>query len=348
MSTLKSLVFWGGLLAALFFGAVLTRLAWTDHLGAEVVLPLLAIGGIVCLLMALTLVAIVFAKAGLADKSQALALPEGSVRAVLALGLVVIFAIVTVYLFGSLDTGGGDVAVIQVETADEARALQDRAARPESEIEILSVNPSLDAKAKTSSENKSAASNKAKVSGAKPATSPPMTSDQTLVPMTSEGPGSAAEQADKSEQPKGPFTIRYRHRTSQQAADFAKQLLVLIGTLVTSVSSFYFGTRAVESAKTGGATGPDQPAISTVNPAQINLNAAVDPIPVSILGSGLDQTMQIKMAQPGKTVTGTVVGSATASKVEGTFPKTSLTAGDWDVEVSTAKGVTARHPITIT
>ena len=42
---------------------------------------------------------------GLSDKSQALALPEGSIRAVIALSLVIIFAILTVFLYGTLASG---------------------------------------------------------------------------------------------------------------------------------------------------------------------------------------------------------------------------------------------------
>lgn len=344
MSSLKNLVLWGGLLLVVVFGAVLARLAWHEKLSAEIALPLLAIGGIVCLLMALTVVALVFAKAGLADKSQALALPEGSVRAVMALGLVVIFAIITVYLFGSLNSGTGNTAVIEVETAAEARALEDRAARPESEIEILSITPSLSAKDQATSDNKNRPK-KTTPGGASPAITPPMTSDQTLGGMTSDDSGSETDQVDKGG-PKGPFKICYRHRTSQQAADFAKQLLILIGTLVTSVSSFYFGSRAVESAKTGERS--DNPTISGLTPAQIVLATSADPISVDVLGNGLDQTAQLKMLQPGKIVTGAIVGGATAGKVTGTFPKASLAAGNWDVEVSTAKGVTTRHPFTIT
>lgn len=355
MDTLKRLVLFGGLLAIFGIGVVLTRLAWRDRLGAEIVLPLLTIGGIVCLLMALTLVAIVFAKVGLADKMQALALPEGSVRAVLALALIVIFAIITVYLYGSLATGGGDVATLTVETSEEARALLERAARPDSRIEIISINPPLDVRSLSEKPREPSAPQEPMTSDQ---ATQPMTSDQATESMTSDQASSSRQSSDGTDnprdqqastgsQPQGPFTIHYRHRTSQEAADFAKQLLILIGTLVTSVSSFYFGTRAVESSKSGDSSGAVNPVISTVNPPRIDLATTADPVTVDILGSNLDKTMQVKLTQPGKAVMGTISGSATAGKVSGTFPKASLALGDWEIEIATAKGVTARHPIAI-
>ena len=69
-----------------------------SNTNAQVTLPLLIVGGVLILLVALALVSIMFAFSGLANKEQALALPEGSVRAVLALGLVLVFAVVFDFL----------------------------------------------------------------------------------------------------------------------------------------------------------------------------------------------------------------------------------------------------------
>jgi hypothetical protein len=70
--------------------------------GMQVQLPLLAIVGIMALLAALAVVSVAFSLAGLSDRTQALGLPEGSVRAVIALSLIVLFAITSVYLYSSL------------------------------------------------------------------------------------------------------------------------------------------------------------------------------------------------------------------------------------------------------
>ena len=76
----------------------------------EVRLPVLAIGGIIALFITLSLVSIAFAVANLSDRTQALGLPEGSVRAAIALGLLVLFAIISIYLHGSLS--GGEVRTL--------------------------------------------------------------------------------------------------------------------------------------------------------------------------------------------------------------------------------------------
>jgi hypothetical protein len=62
-------------------------------------LPLLAIGGVLVLILMLTVVAIIFSILGLTNKEQAMGLPEGSIRAVIALSLIVLFAILSVFLY---------------------------------------------------------------------------------------------------------------------------------------------------------------------------------------------------------------------------------------------------------
>ena len=77
------------------------------HLDPTIVsLPLIAIGGVIVLMLVLCLVALAFSILGLADKDQAMGLPEGSIRAVIALSLIVLFAILSVFLYQSLITGG--------------------------------------------------------------------------------------------------------------------------------------------------------------------------------------------------------------------------------------------------
>src|SRR5712692_6279451 len=68
----------------------------------EVKLPIIAIAGVLLLLGALAVVSVAFSLFELSDKTQALGLPEGSIRAVIALSLIVLFAIFSVYLYSSL------------------------------------------------------------------------------------------------------------------------------------------------------------------------------------------------------------------------------------------------------
>ena len=70
-------------------------------------LPVLVITGVMALFATLALVGVTFSVAGLSDKTQALGLPEGSVRAAIAFSLVVIFSIVSIYFY----TSANDVAI---------------------------------------------------------------------------------------------------------------------------------------------------------------------------------------------------------------------------------------------
>ena len=90
-------------LALLMGGPILQSRTITEN---AVKLPLLAIVGIMALLASIAIVSVTFSLAGLSDKSQALGLPEGSVRAVIALSLIVLFAITSVFLHSSLSERG--------------------------------------------------------------------------------------------------------------------------------------------------------------------------------------------------------------------------------------------------
>jgi len=68
---------------------------------AEISLTLILITGVVALLAALGGLAAMLRQWGLIDRREALALPPGSIRAVIALGLVLIFAMVSVFLVGN-------------------------------------------------------------------------------------------------------------------------------------------------------------------------------------------------------------------------------------------------------
>ena len=85
-------------------------------------LPLLAISGVMALLAILAVVSATFSAIGLSKPEFALGLPEGSVRAVIALGLLVIFVTMTVYLFGEIDGDSYPSTGISREQID---ALQD-------------------------------------------------------------------------------------------------------------------------------------------------------------------------------------------------------------------------------
>ena len=163
----------GGIAVLLILMALLVVVAGWSSLPKEVALPILAISGVVFLLATLTVLAVSFSIFSMVDKTQAFALPEGSIRAVIALSLIVIFAILTVYLYTDIS------------------------------------NPDLVAASNLTLEEKDR-----------------LVANGGVVTTSMTGQGDTAR-----------YTA-YFLNPDQGADDFAKQLLVMLGTLVTSASSF--------------------------------------------------------------------------------------------------------------
>jgi hypothetical protein len=183
---------------ALFLGV--DRLAANATLG----LPVLAIFGIMILFGALALVATLFQRLNLANPNQALALPEGSIRAAIALSLIVLFAIISIMLYRSMS----EPYVVKGLTLVERKALIDKA------------------------------------------------SDRMMASIEEPCPKAACVPEDQR------FTLHLRPPPAQESTDLAKQLLILVGTLMTSVTSFYFATRGAASlqAQTPPPQAQDKPA----------------------------------------------------------------------------------------
>ena len=80
--------------------ALVVFLPWFDD-KPSIGLPIVAVFGIMILFGAMALVSTLFARLQLDNKLEALALPAGSVRAFIALALIVLFALISVMLFES-------------------------------------------------------------------------------------------------------------------------------------------------------------------------------------------------------------------------------------------------------
>jgi hypothetical protein len=145
-------------------------------------LPIMAITGVMALLVSLALVSLTFSLAGLSDRGEALGLPRGSVRAVISLSLIVLFAI-TAFAYQGSFTGG----LQKTEPLTEADAAALRANLHGDEM--VATLPSGDAQR--------------------------------------------------------PTVVVYR-TGSRASDDFARQVFTIVGTLMTAVASFYFGSRAAE------------------------------------------------------------------------------------------------------
>jgi hypothetical protein len=250
-------------------------LAAGSGVGLSFALPVLAIVGVVVLLIALGMMAVAFGFFGLTEAKNALALPEGSVRAVVALSLVVLFAILSIFLYGGLSTG----------------------------IEI----------AKGLSEDQ-------------------MKSIVTTVPNVS------IQKVDNT------YTVTRGATPNQAAQDFAKQLLVMIGTLVTAVASFYFGGQIANSAQSAGvkaAMGGAGPSVPTptlrgIKPPKLPAGQTADPF--NIVGDDLNSVTRVRLIQGSNQIVGEGIKSNAHEVVCKVAIDANVPKGKYNVVVSNEDG----------
>jgi hypothetical protein len=240
--------------------------------GPELQLPLVVIVGVVVLLVTLALVAVSFSALSLSDKAQALALPEGSVRAVIALMLLVVFAIVAIYLYGSIASSGKVQFIDGVSKAQEAELRQ--------QVNVVAVVPSGEM-----------------------------------------------------------FKVYYKN-VAGAGDDIAKQLIVLLGTLVTAVASFYFGSSSVASAQAAAARAQGRtggPNATEVDPSTLKPDGSSQQL--RITGTNLGKVKGVKLqlsADDTKFISAdaeSVKASDTEVTCKVTVPATAP-KGAWDVVVS--------------
>lgn len=212
------------------FGAVVARLAGNGGLGVGLVLvagpsvmlfagarqiheiplvglPLLAIFGIMILFGSLALVALLFQSLGLTNASQPLGLPEGSIRAVIALALVVLFAIIAIMLFRTT------VEPLRIDGLTGAQ-LAELASGKTGERIVGSVELGC-------------------------ARHTPNAAAVASAAATASAPCGAEDRR---------FAVMLRVDLPSETTDLAKQLLMLVGTLMTSITSYYFAARSVQAA----------------------------------------------------------------------------------------------------
>jgi hypothetical protein len=261
---------------------------------SEIALPVVIIAGVTVLLMVLGMLTFGFSVLKLTNKHEALGLPSGSVRAVIALMLLVIFAIVAIFLYSDVSSNGRLQKIEGVATAEQESELR-------KQLDVVLVAP--DAK------------NAANV--------------------------------------KYPATVYYR-AGSRAAEDLAKQLIVLLGTLVTAVSSFYFGSSstaaAQKSKKSDDGGGPN-----ATNAAPNKLLADGTAQPLRITGTNLEKVGTVKLTLEGQTPIAADADSLDVKDTEVNCKitiKTDAAPGQWEVVVSDnanndsriPKGVTIEKP----
>lgn len=247
----------------------------------EFMLPLLIISGVMMLLVTLALTAFVFSGVDLTDKTQALGLPEGSVRSVIALSLVLLFAILAVYLYSSM-ASRGKIFEAKELTKEASTQLKER---------LL--------------------------------------------------PGQFVLEQQVGAGPPATFTVQYREAPNPASDDFAKQLLAIIGTLVTAVSSFYFGSKTAIASQSGSdkAGGGATPVIRSINPSKVIRGVLTK---LEIAGDGLDTVKEVKAVSNDRQVLATDVTSSASGVKCSLAMDLSAPTGAWDIVVSDGTGKTAK------
>ncbi|TPI31501.1 hypothetical protein FJ414_23365 [Mesorhizobium sp. B3-1-6] len=267
-----------GMFAIFFALIVLIYLMGAWKVTDSIALPALAITGIVVLLGSLALVAVTFSYMGIGDKTQALALPEGSVRAVIALCLLVLFAILSIYLYGKLASPQPIQSFTELTAVDK-----DNLIKSLSPIDVVGVTGSDD---------------------------------------------------------KG-FTVYVRQSVRAESVDFAKQILVMLGTLVASISSFYFGSRTAESTTSKGTTVLSvdaQPNVSSVSPSTI----VRSPVAKSLLifGQNLGGIQNVSLTNGTAVIRASGVTATPGAVTCDVKVGTDAPAGTWSISLSDAAGKT--------
>jgi hypothetical protein len=210
----------------------------------SIVVTLVVIASVIGLLAVLMMTALAFSSVKLSDSTQALGLPEGSVRAVIALSLIVIFVIVVVFLFGNLRrdlskiehlTGeqikaiGGDLIASKHREDPEYEAKKQEAAESQKQLEDLRKRGAPEGEVKPAEDKASKAAAAA---------------------------ADAKKKADEADPATKLYTVERFVEPSRGSEDLAKQIITTISTLVVSIAAFYFGsTTAISAAKSGTASG---------------------------------------------------------------------------------------------
>jgi hypothetical protein len=274
-------------------------------------LPLLAVGGVVVLILLLTAVAMIFSVLGLTNKDQAMGLPEGSIRAVIALSLIVLFAILSVFLYGGISKGGEVKVIANLSDTERADFIRNHATA--SDLQSVQVKDKDG--------------------------QPLVLKDKDGKPVTN---------ADGSL--RYFYDVSYRS-TNQASDDFAKQLLVLLGTLMTAITSFYLGAgTATSAARAADPAMPPPPSLTGIDPTTHSIANDGAVVHLAVIGTNLNVITGVKIVRAGLQVVATNVAS-NAARVTCDIPVSAATTppGDpWAVVVDDGGSISATLPAALT
>jgi hypothetical protein len=169
--------------------------------------------GLALTVVFMAILVIIYSVLGVENKDQALGLPEGSVRALLAFSLVLIFVCLATFLFSALNDKGCSNCGKTLTRVSDAQ-LSDLKANF-----IVAAEQARDG-------------------------------NGNLLYEQVPGPTPGASPVNDLKHPL--YSVTYYPKQSTEAADFAKQIFTTLATIFVSVISFYFGSSVTASANKAG------------------------------------------------------------------------------------------------
>ena len=241
----------------------------------EIQIGLVVVFAIVVLLILLTAMAVVFSSLNSDNSKETLGLPDGSIRALIAFLLIMIFIIMSVYLFRTVAVGEVGVPLKDLTVLEVTKL--------GGQIQISHIEPHLNA----------------------------------------------------TNEPTGNFDVFPIVAVTPGAEQLALQMITILGTLVTAVSAFYFGSATAARPQSGASEAPHK--VDSITPSRAQATAGV--VKTEIIGTGFAAGAHVKLRQkefPDIDATDvTVVG---ALKITCTFNVSGRQPGQWDVVVINPDG----------
>jgi hypothetical protein len=267
-----------GLLIVFVVAALLGFWLWpksTGSTGPALDLSVVVLVGFAAIVVLIGALVFVFQVIGLARPEYPLALPEGSIRALIAFSLLVIFVCLAAFLYvgtSTVDVGPGGKTVMNITGAqlDELKSQFIVAYEPAKDDK---GNPLYEPKSATPAGTGAAAPGTTPPTGSAPSggggATPPPTGGTTpptgggSPPPTGGGgapPTSGATITPRTLLPGGTadttkplYNATYFSKRSKEADDFAKQIFTTLATVFVSVISFYFGSSVTTAGVGAGA-----------------------------------------------------------------------------------------------
>ena len=146
------------------------------------------------------------------------------------------------------------------------------------------------------------------------------------------------------------YTVTYRS-ANPTGDDFAKQLLVLLGTLMTAITSFYLGAGTATSAAAAAQTAANPPpTVSGIKPSVHTIATDGPVIKLQVMGNNLNVITRVKIVRAGVQIAGTNVASnATSVTCDIAVSAATTPPGPpWDVVVDDGGSISASQPGALT